>query len=441
MLLPLFAWGTSCQPPPTCPPGDGVGAWVSATTAGLPGQRHGHVIATLSGQFVVWGGVGPDGAVLGDGARWNPADNAWSALPAEGAPGARVEAAFAAGLVQGTRNVLVVLGGHRGTVDGPQDGANVLADGALLEAQSWTWKTLPAGPPARYRAAMALDPASGRAFVSGGLGADGVPLQDTWQLDLTVDPPLWTAVPGVLPLATPRSPGALAAEPVTLAVRPQPGALGQLVAVSGAGVGGPVARAATFDLPMGPWVLDDAFSAPPARVGASATWALNLGAMVVHGGVRLGQEPGAAGSAYLKDLAVYLPRVKDPSRPQDPTASLPGTNTWRSACGDVDAGVPAAAAQNDCGLLDVSVPRAFHAAVWLGDGLLVVGGLDPLQCGGAAVWNLLDRRWTRVSFGGSPYRGRQPGLAWLEGRGAFSFGQHRPAALSDQPPQGSMWVP
>ena len=64
--------------------------WSEITTNGAPVPRHDHTAVWAGGEMIVWGGhsafnAGP----LGDGARYNPANNTWVALNSNGAPAAR----------------------------------------------------------------------------------------------------------------------------------------------------------------------------------------------------------------------------------------------------------------------------------------------------------------------------------------------------------------
>ncbi len=62
-------------------------------TADAPSPRRGAVAAFTMAEMIVWGGAGDPQkiSVLGDGARFDPAVNAWRAMARTGAPAARVE--------------------------------------------------------------------------------------------------------------------------------------------------------------------------------------------------------------------------------------------------------------------------------------------------------------------------------------------------------------
>jgi N-acetylneuraminic acid mutarotase len=66
--------------------------WVATPTAGAPSARSEQTAIWTGNEMVLWGGVGGTIASpvpLATGARYNPASNSWSALPAGGAPVAR----------------------------------------------------------------------------------------------------------------------------------------------------------------------------------------------------------------------------------------------------------------------------------------------------------------------------------------------------------------
>lgn len=428
-MAAAWLWVTGCANPlAQCPPGDGVGLWSSLPELHAPPHRYAHALAGVGDLFVVWGGVGPNGEVLGDGGRLDPAANEWLSMDLHGAPSPRAEMASVAAVGPDGAWLVVFGGQDRGAV-GTLEPHHVRDDGALYDPLADAWTPLPLGPPARYRAAMAADPASGRAYLVGGLDEHGQPRTDAWQLDLSVRPPQWTALAGSLPLVTAQERRPFLARPIWLAHRSTSSALGMLVALSGLGTGRAQMRAATYALPNGPWVLDDQVSAPPARVGEAVAWAPNADRMVVHGGTSAQVAEESPADPLLQFLVAFAPPVPDTAQSG---AYRQGTNTFANICSD-DPG--------DCGYAAVTVPRTFHAATWLGDLLLVVGGLDPGQCGGGAAWDPRSSTWSRLGFSQSPYRGSVPAISWLPGIGVVAFGQHRPASLSDQPAGGALWVP
>jgi hypothetical protein len=65
--------------------------WTPLPQADAPSPRARHTTVWTGAAVVVWGGAGIDaasggGAILGDGAAWSPEADAWTPLPAIGAP-------------------------------------------------------------------------------------------------------------------------------------------------------------------------------------------------------------------------------------------------------------------------------------------------------------------------------------------------------------------
>src|SRR5919108_666632 len=68
--------------------------WRRLSTEGAPRPRSGHTAVWTGSEMVIWGGHNggrtlEDRLVLGDGARYRPAVDVWSPMPAEGAPSPR----------------------------------------------------------------------------------------------------------------------------------------------------------------------------------------------------------------------------------------------------------------------------------------------------------------------------------------------------------------
>ncbi len=434
--------GCNVNPAFTCPAGDGLGSWEQLPAEHQPGARYAAVAAVVGDDVVVFGGMDATG-VRGDGTRYLTAQARWTPLPMENAPAPRAEATFVVAQDALNTPLLVVFGGQKAGVDVAAAPDAVLDNGAIYDASVDRWTPLPSGgPSARYRAAGAFNRPARRAYVVGGLGPDGAPRKDAWELDFNVSPPRWAMLAGEVPLAPPRDARPFMAPPLGAAVLPRTGSPGQIVLVAPHGTpesNGVQARAATYVLPLGPWVMDLVQTAPPARVGAAVTLADNLGVFFVQGGHVPRPDPGADAQLFVDDLVVFIPPEPDPEAPLTPARSAPGTNQWVTACASgPDGGV---VEQSQCAAASVSVPRAFHGATWTGDGLLVAGGVDPGSCGGAAFWDLATRSWRRTTFLQSPARTRLPMLVFLEDVGALAFGGHRPASLAGQPAAAVRWMP
>jgi hypothetical protein len=377
--------------------------------------RHAMAWADAVGKVVIWGGSGEAGP-LSDGALYQPLEDVWSPIPAENAPSRRTEFGWAL-----AGRYLVVFGGRSsGNVLAAQ-ADEVLGDGGLYDLQSNRWQQLPSegAPSPRYRLAAAASVDGRRVYFVGGLNADG-PLTDAYVLDASVSPPQWASLPGSVPLLISTDPRPFMGEPLAAFATPQ-----GLVAFSGLGDGGKSVRAASYAFPSGPWQLDVASLAPPARMGASVVLTGGF-SVVIYGGHDPQLEPGEDRNRYLDDLAIFTP----------PFTGEAHANRW----------LPMA------GVGSENVPRAFHGSAWTGSGIVVAGGLDPGHCGGAVLWDQDTQAWRRLSFEGSPRLGRMPGLLWVprvardedtgeDIPGLVVFGSHRPASLSQLDGPAARWSP
>lgn len=143
--------------------------------------REGFVLAWVSSRMVVWGGAdiknrGPNGTARNDGAAYDPSTDSWSSL-ATAPIGARHGASFA---TDGDR--LFVLGGY-------SEGSTAqYADGAILEAGSWT--PIPALPTAIARSAVFTD--GNKLWSWGGLRG-ATPTADGYVYDPTTG--TWSTLP------------------------------------------------------------------------------------------------------------------------------------------------------------------------------------------------------------------------------------------------------
>lgn len=158
--------------------------WNAATaTAGAPSAREDFSAAWTGTEMIVWGGY--NGAVLGDGSRYNPATNIWTAVTNVGAPAAR---RYHSAVWTGSR--MMVWGGTNGS-DTPVN------DGAFYDpaTNTWTGATTTLNAPAARRSHSAVW--TGREMIvwngldkidvgSGGLvlndGKRYNPVTDTWSV-------------------------------------------------------------------------------------------------------------------------------------------------------------------------------------------------------------------------------------------------------------------
>jgi N-acetylneuraminic acid mutarotase len=135
-----------------------TGTWTPLATAGAPLPREGATAVWTGAHLLVWGGKRVSGTTttyLGDGARWDPALDEWTALATTGAPSPR-------------SGHTATWSGGRMVVFGGRNGAAVLATGAAYDPASDTWEALPAlGAPAARQLHTAVD-AGGEVIVWGG---------------------------------------------------------------------------------------------------------------------------------------------------------------------------------------------------------------------------------------------------------------------------------
>jgi N-acetylneuraminic acid mutarotase len=148
-----------------------------SSSAGAPSNRDGHTAIWTGSEMIVWGGSGISG-VLGDGARYNPATDTWSEVSSSGAASARSHHTAI-----WTGSVMIIWGGGS---DYPN--YNTVGDGARYTPASDTWSAVsPSGAPSPRSHHTAIWTGSemiiwGGSNSSGYLG-DGArynPASDTW---------------------------------------------------------------------------------------------------------------------------------------------------------------------------------------------------------------------------------------------------------------------
>ncbi|RLB57235.1 MAG: hypothetical protein DRI90_18155, partial [Deltaproteobacteria bacterium] len=114
------------------PPCEGLGSWVPTSTGSLSERWH-FVTAWTGSEMIVWGGSyheGQSSVSLGDGARYDPQQNSWTAMTEVGAPSPRYGAT---GIWTGTK--LVVWGGSN-------DDNSGLGTGATYDPSADTWTSV-----------------------------------------------------------------------------------------------------------------------------------------------------------------------------------------------------------------------------------------------------------------------------------------------------------
>jgi N-acetylneuraminic acid mutarotase len=113
--------------------------WTPISNSGAPAGRFYQAAVWTGSEMIIWGGYGAGGAsgYLNDGARYNPANNSWTAMSGNGAPGPRFAQSWA-----WTGSEMVIWGGYDfGSLDG----------GARYNPvnNSWTAMTTTGQPSAR----------------------------------------------------------------------------------------------------------------------------------------------------------------------------------------------------------------------------------------------------------------------------------------------------
>ena len=147
-------------------------------------------------QVLIWGGASSSTTTLGDGLRYDPAKDTWSALcPTGTAPSPRVghSAVWVNPLtgISGTTAGLIIWGGAKG-------GA-ALGDGAVCDpgtANAWVASIpvpMPAatGPTARVYHTATWDTGSRMVIFGGTTGGAGMAQNDTWAYLPSLPPPTW----------------------------------------------------------------------------------------------------------------------------------------------------------------------------------------------------------------------------------------------------------
>jgi N-acetylneuraminic acid mutarotase len=122
-------------------------SWTAISTTGAPPGRHFHSAHWTGEEMLIWGGMEGNldaGTYFADGARYSPALDAWTPIPAAGAPGARIWHASV-----WTGGELLVWGGCHG----PANCGTAYADGGSYSPTTGEWAPTPAAsaPSARSK--------------------------------------------------------------------------------------------------------------------------------------------------------------------------------------------------------------------------------------------------------------------------------------------------
>jgi hypothetical protein len=141
--------------------------WSPVNGSGAPNPRFEHTAVWTGNEMIIWGGrvATPTEYYYGDGARYNPINDSWTALATNGAPAARSGA-----VAVWTGNEMIVWGGY-------VPGASSQPGGGRYNPSTDTWRPMNANCPIRGRAFW-----SGIEMVVWGNGEIRryTPTSDTW---------------------------------------------------------------------------------------------------------------------------------------------------------------------------------------------------------------------------------------------------------------------
>jgi len=247
MLRTLLSWLVAAMP--LC----AQASWGLAPPTSLPSRQLASVAYDPDNlRVVVFSGDGlaPD--------TWSLTDGVWSDLTRLHRPPARMSGAMAYDPATGG---MLLFGGSS-----TPGGANLLNDTWLLQGDSWVQLAPTTSPSARASHSMVYDEANSRIVMFGGHDAGGAS-QETWVWDGTD----WALLASGGPSA--RSNFAMAYDRT----------FRNIVVFGGHGSSGPLGD--TWVLGGSSWTLAQPASAPSARWGSRMTFDLNLGQVVLHGGL------------------------------------------------------------------------------------------------------------------------------------------------------------
>lgn len=153
------------------------GSW-AAIDDGPLGERKDPAMVWTGREVLIWGGVGPGGAGLRDGAAYNPRQDRWRRIPP--AP------------VRGRADAVTAWTGRELLVWGGASAAERRARGAAFDPRANRWRRIPAGP---LRPRRDADSAwTGRQLIVwGGADGDDRPLRDGARYDPVAD--RWRRLP------------------------------------------------------------------------------------------------------------------------------------------------------------------------------------------------------------------------------------------------------
>ena len=141
----MVVWGGNSYDGSSHPLGDGgiydpvLDTWTSTATNGAPAARYDHTTVWTGTEMIVWGGFNvPGNTWFGDGGRYNPVSNSWTATTGLNAPSARY-----AHVAVWTGTEMIVWGGYGGGYFNTGGRYNPSSD-------SWQTTTTTGAPAGRY---------------------------------------------------------------------------------------------------------------------------------------------------------------------------------------------------------------------------------------------------------------------------------------------------
>jgi putative metal-binding protein/HYR domain-containing protein len=360
--------------------------WSPLSTFGAPDPRTDFSAVWSGKEMIVWGGYdGAAHAYLGSGARYDPILDAWRSMSAPGSPSPR---ALHTAVWAGDR--MIVWGGSDGSPAGP------LATGARYDPQSDAWTPVSASnaPAGRYDHTATWT--GNEMLVWGGLGIGS--LQSGARYDPGRD--LWS------PMTVTNAPAARFDHTAVWTGR-------LLLVWGGVGEGAILESGGRYDPLADSWTPTAANGRPAPRNGHSAVWTGNK--MIVWGGLDLDTLLDS-GASFDPLTASWTPlsTLDAPSRRSDHVAVWTGSVmvVWGGLAGDENRGTggrydPVAdswSPTSTAGAPAWNVFRKGSTAVWTGARMIVWGGVDTgeLFFSDGGRYDPVEDRWESITPAGAP---------------------------------------
>jgi N-acetylneuraminic acid mutarotase len=362
-------------------------SWTALPAAGSLAGRSFHTAVWTGSRMVVWGGLGAGSARFRDGARYNPVSNTWAATSNAGAPAARY-------------GQIAVWSGSRMIVWGGVDAAfNLLATGGSYDpvGNAWTATTTSGAPAGRYRHDGVW--ADGLMIVWGGTKEGGAtyeggrydPVSDSWTPTSTGGGPsgrqrhtaVWT---------------------------------GNRMIVWGGDLDEQqcIATGGRYDPALDAWSETTLVGAPAPRYSHSAVWTGDE--MVVWGGWGCAASTLGSGGRYdpVRDSWTPVGTTAAPEARDQHSAiwtgsrmivwgGVNGSNVYQRSGGvydpEADTWTPTQ--------LNGAPPfgRSQHSAVWTGSRMLIWGGsipVSPFHSNSGGLYDPVADAWTATTLTGAP---------------------------------------